>query len=354
MSAPTVSVLMTMFDAAPHLRASVESILAQTFGDFEFVIVDDGSRDDSMAIVESYRDARIRLVRNDRNKGQTPCLNQGLALARGAWVARQDADDISLPRRLERQMARLRRDEKLALLGCQAWLVDDGGKFTGLLDVALGPESIEWAGLWENPFIHTAAIFRREVVARLGGYDESFRICQDYDLWMRVAAEHPVANLFERLVVYRHAAQSLQHSGRETVREESRRVLRRVVAQAFGEALGDGELDVLMRFREGVTAAGLAEFREVYASLLDRYAAAHPVVADTREFRRTCALHRAKIGRGVAAERPLAGLAELGRAFMLDPALLIHLAVERLTGARVLARQSSLGFSPNAARETLD
>ena len=247
-------------------------------------------------------------------------------------------------------MERLRRDEKLALLGCQAWLVDDGGKFTGLLDVALGPESIEWAGLWENPFIHTAVIFRREAVARLGGYDESFRICQDYDLWMRVATEHRTANLSERLTVYRHSPQSLQHSGRETVREESRRVLRRVLARAFPETISDEVTDVLMRFREGVTTAGLAEFREVYAHLL----AAYPSVADTQEFRRTCALHRAKAGRSVLGERPLAGLAELGCAFMLDPVLLIRLAVERLTGARQLARQSSLGFSPNSARESLD
>ena len=331
-AAPTVSVLMTMFDAATHLRAAVESILGQTFGDFEFVIVDDGSRDDSVAIVGSYRDERIRLVRNERNKGQTPCLNQGLALARGAWVARQDADDISLPRRLERQMERLRHDEKLALLGCQAWLVDDGGKFTGLLDVALGPESIEWAGLWENPFIHTAAVFRREVVARLGGYDESFRICQDYDLWMRVAAEHPAANLSERLVIYRHAAQSLQHSGRETVREESRRVLRRLLARAFEHTVSDGDIDVLMRYREGVAAAGLAEFREVYGRLLDGYRSAHPALAGTREFRRTLALHRAKLGRGLAAERPMAGLAELGRAFALDPQLLIRLLADRVGG----------------------
>ena len=323
---------MTIFDAAPHLRASVESILGQTFGDFEFIIVDDGSRDDSVAIIESYRDARIRLVRNDRNKGQTPCLNQGLALARGAWVARQDADDISLPRRLERQMEWLRRDEKLALLGCQAWLVDDGGKFTGLLDVALGPESIEWAGLWENPFIHTAAIFRREVVAQLGGYDESFRICQDYDLWMRVAKEHPTANLSERLVVYRHAAQSLQHSGRETVREESRRVLRRLLAHAFEHTVSDGDIDVLMRFREGVAAPGLAEFSAVYARLLTAYRAGHLAISDTREFRRTLALHRAKLGRSVAAVRPIAGLAELGRAFVLDPQLLIRLLADRIRG----------------------
>ncbi len=323
---------MTMFDAAPHLHAAVESILAQTFGDFEFVIVDDGSRDDSAAIVESYRDARIRLVCNERNKGQTPCLNQGLALARGAWVARQDADDISLPRRLERQMERMRRDEKLALLGCQAWLVDDGGKFSGLLDVALGPESIEWAGLWENPFIHTAAIFRREVVTRLGGYDESFRICQDYDLWMRVAAEHPAANLSERLVVYRHAAQSLQHSGRETVREESRRVLRRILAHAFEHTVSDTDIEVLMRLREGVSASGLMEFREVYSRLLDAYRTAHPAGAGTREFRRTLALHRAKLGRDVLTQHPMAGLAELGHAFMLDPRLLIRLLADRVAG----------------------
>ena len=336
-SAPTVSVLMTMFNGARHLRASVESILAQTFGDFEFLIVDDGSRDDSAAIVESYGDARIRLVRNERNKGQTPCLNQGLALARGAWVARQDADDLSLPRRLERQMERLRRDEKLVLLGCQAWLVDDGGKFTGLLDVALGPESIEWAGLWENPFIHTAAIFRREAVARLGGYDESFRICQDYDLWMRVAAEHATANLSERLTVYRYAAQSLQHSGRETVREESRRVLRRVLARAFSETVSEADVAVLMRFREGVAAAELAEFRAVYAHLLGDYETTHPALAGARDFRRTLALHRAKLGRGVLAKRPLAGLAELGRAFALDPRLLIRLLADRLAGRFTLA-----------------
>ena len=114
---PSVTVLMTMFNAAAHLRASVGSVLSQTFGDFEFVIVDDGSRDDSAAIVESYRDARIRLVRNERNKGQTPCLNQGLALARGAWVARQDADDISLPRRLERQVEKALETFERAIAG---------------------------------------------------------------------------------------------------------------------------------------------------------------------------------------------------------------------------------------------
>ena len=327
---------MTMFDAAPHLRVSVESILGQTFGDFEFVIVDDGSRDDSAAIVESYGDARIRLVRNERNKGQTPCLNQGLALVRGAWVARQDADDVSLPRRLERQMERLRRDEKLALLGCQAWLVDDDGKFTGLLDVALGPESIEWAGLWENPFIHTAAIFRRDVVAQLGGYDESFRICQDYDLWMRVAAEHPAANLSERLVFYRHAAQSLQHSGRETVREESRRVLQRVLERALPRKVTDAEFAALMQFRAGIAAADLAGFREAYARLLAEYHAGHPAAASARDFQRTLALHRARLGRGILSQRPLAGMAEICRAFALDPQLLIRLLADRIRGRFVL------------------
>ncbi len=323
---------MTMFDAAPYLRSSVESILGQTFGDFEFVIVDDGSRDDSVAIVESYRDPRIRLVRNERNKGQTPCLNQGLALARGMWVARQDADDLSRPRRLERQMERLRQDENLALLGCQAWLVDERGKFTGLLDVAAGPESIAWAGLWENPFVHTAAVFRREVVAGLGGYDESFRICQDYDLWMRVAAEHPAANLSARLVVYRHVAQSLQHSGRETVRAESERVLRRVLARTIAEKISDRDLGKMLCLRTGVTAAELPEFMEVYARLLAIYRAAHPALAGRREFRRTLTLHRAKIGRGLIGERPLAGLVELVRAAVLDPGLLLRLVADRLVG----------------------
>ena len=318
-SAPAVSVLMTMFDAAKHLRAAVESILRQTFADFEFLIVDDGSRDESVAIAQSFRDPRIRLIRNVENKGQTACLNQGLAEARGQWIARQDADDLSRPRRLERQMAHLAKNEGIALLGCQAWIIDGGGRFAGMLNVPRGPASLEWAALFENPFIHTAAIFRREAVARLGGYDESFRICQDYDLWMRLASEHAGANLPDRLVMYRHTADSLQHGNRETVREESRRVRLRAWSRAFPARVMSAEDE-----------AALGD-RAHYARLLAEYRAAHPALAADRDLRRTAALHLAQVGRATR------GVADLGRAFATDPALLLRLAAERIAGPFLVA-----------------
>jgi len=101
--APRVSVLMTMFNAAAYLQAAIESLLAQSYRDFELIIVDDGSTDESAAVAESLTDPRLRLVRNPANRGQNACLNQGLALARGEFVARQDADDLSRPDRLEKQ-----------------------------------------------------------------------------------------------------------------------------------------------------------------------------------------------------------------------------------------------------------
>ncbi len=301
---------MTMFNAAKHLRAAIESILNQTFADFEFLIVDDGSRDESAAIAESFRDPRIRLIRNAENKGQTACLNQGLASARGQWIARQDADDLSLPRRLERQMARLAAEEKLALLGCQAWIIDGGGRFAGMLNVPRGPASIEWAALFGNPFIHTAAVFRREAVEQLGGYDESFRICQDYDLWMRLAREHETANLSDRLVIYRHSSESLQHKDREVVREESLRVRSRIWAGVFpGKAVQSASVRLL------------AEYRAV-----------HPALAADRDLQRTSALQLAQLARETKSA------AALARAFAGDPALLLRLAADRLAGPFIIPR----------------
>lgn len=319
---------MTMFEAAKDLRAAIESILAQTFTEFEFLIVDDGSRDGSVAIVESYNDARIRLIRNAENKGQTACLNQGLAIARGEWIARQDADDISLPHRLERQMQRLAAEPRLVLLGCQAWIVDGSGKFAGLLNVPHGPASIEWASLFENPFIHTAAVFRREAAMKLGGYDENFRICQDYDFWIRMVREEPAANLSERLVIYRHSADSLQHRARATVREEERRVLHRVWAHAFPNTpLAAGVQAALENFR-----AGTMGDRAFYHCLLAEYRALHPSLIDDRDLRRTTALHLVKMSRST---RSVAGF---GRALATDPGLILRLVGERLAGPFIIPR----------------
>lgn len=269
MNAPHVSVLVPVYNAAQHLDAAFAGISEQDFVDWELVAVDDASTDASGEILKQWadRDARIRVVRNPTNLGQTPSLNRGLAQCRGRWVARQDADDISRPDRLSVQMRYLARHPQTALLGTQGVLIDERGAKIGLLDVPEDAEAISWCAPFLNPFLHTAVIFRRDIVQREGGYDESFRIAQDYELWTRLAAGHAVANLPDRLVSYRHAETSLSKTGRNLAFAEADRVSAREFARWMGRAWSAEEGDLVSAFRSGSASLSKREFWRLIAAL---------------------------------------------------------------------------------------
>jgi glycosyltransferase involved in cell wall biosynthesis len=322
MKTPAVTVLMTVFNAGKYLDPAITSIAAQTFRDWEFVIVDDASTDGSLETAEAWmkRDARIRVIRNDTNKGQTPCLNQGLREARGEWIARQDADDLSLPERLARQMEAAK---DVALLGTNGWIIDANNRVTGLLDAPLTPAGIAATSPFLNPFMHTAVLARTAVIRdELGGYDESFRIAQDYDLWARVIERHPAANLPDRLVCYRHLATSLSKSGSGTAFAEARRVAEREAARIFGRALSGAELDLLAAFREGLPAGEREKFWQLHRTLLAKF-------PDSPDLRRTVALQHLKAAGAVG--EPGAVLAEMVAAFRTAPGATLRWVGERLT-----------------------
>jgi hypothetical protein len=304
------------------LDPAITSIAAQTFRDWEFVIVDDASTDGSLETAEAWmkRDGRIRVIRNDVNKGQTPCLNQGLREARGGWIARQDADDLSLPERLDRQM---QAAKDLALLGTNGWIIDANNRVTGLLDAPLTQAGVEATSPFLNPFMHTAVLARTAVIRdELGGYDESFRIAQDYDLWARVIARHPAANLPDRLVCYRHLATSLSKSGAGTAFAEARRVAEREAERVFGRALSPAELDLLAAFREGLPAGQRQKFWQLHRTLLAKF-------ADSPDLRRTVALQHLKAAGAVGD--PVAVVAEMAAAFQSSPGATLRWLAERLT-----------------------
>ncbi len=310
MNVPTVTVLMTVFNAGPYLDAAIRSIVEQTYRNWEFVIVDDASTDGSADVAEAWarRDARVRVIRNDANKGQTPCLNQGLREARGEWVARQDADDFSLPERLARQMA---ARDGVALLGTNGWIINAVGRATGLLDAPLTHESITWTSPFLNPFMHTAVLARTAVIREeLGGYDESFRIAQDYDLWTRLIARHRSANLPDRLVCYRHLATSLSKSGSGTAFAEARRVSLREAERVFARPLSESEHDLLAAFREGLGAGQRSAFWRLYEKLKSKAPASF-------DLKRTCALHHLKAAGAVTAPFPM--MAEIFAALSASP-----------------------------------
>lgn len=201
---PTVSVLMAVHNGMPWLPDAVESVCGQSFSAFEFIIVDDGSTDDTAQFLAAAqaRDRRIRLVRNPTNVGLTRSLNLGLTEARGDWIARQDADDLWHSLKLEKQLAFLARTPAVGLLGTSGELVtvERGKESSRSYSPPSIHEELRWHLLHANPFIHASAVFARELSGASVRYDERMRCAQDYELWTRTAGVCRVANVQECLV----------------------------------------------------------------------------------------------------------------------------------------------------------
>jgi hypothetical protein len=201
---------MPVYNAAEYLAAAIDSIAAQTFGDFEFLIVDDGSTDASPQILASYaeRDKRITIIRSDANRGLTDCLNQGLALARGAYIARMDGDDISLPERLARQVSFLEGNPRVG--DCGTWIQTIGELGGRVERYPSSHADIRCELLFKDVLAHPSVMIRRSVLAEHGlAYDPAFYQAQDYDLWVRVAEHAELANLPEVLLHYRMHQQQI-------------------------------------------------------------------------------------------------------------------------------------------------
>jgi glycosyltransferase involved in cell wall biosynthesis len=199
---PAVSVAMAVFDGAPWVGAAVESLLGQTLADLEVVVIDDGSTDATPEVLASIRDPRLRIERRAR-QGLTRALNRALDLARAPLVARLDADDVALPERLARQRQYLDAHPDVGLLGTGAREVDPSGREVAILRPPVDDAALRRALIRANPLVHSSVMMRRTVLDRVGGYDPSFPVAQDYDLWMRMARVSRLANLPELLVIRR-------------------------------------------------------------------------------------------------------------------------------------------------------
>lgn len=207
-----LSVALSVYNGERYLTAAIESVLAQSFRDFEFLILDDGSTDATRSIIERHAaiDSRIRLICRE-NRGLVASLNQLLDEARAPLVARMDADDLSYPERFERQVAFLADHPDHGVVGCWNRHIDGLGREIGVD----GPDHpLDHAGALramaagQTPLAHPAVMYRRDLVRAVGGYHAAFRHCEDLDLWLRLSGRTRFANLPERLIAYRrHEAQ---------------------------------------------------------------------------------------------------------------------------------------------------
>jgi hypothetical protein len=296
---PAVTVLMPVFNGERFLRPAIESILAQSCPDFEFLIVDDGSTDGTAGIVRSYSDPRIRFERFERNRGLSAALNFGVAQAAAPIIARQDADDLSHPERLEVQLDLMTGNRDLVLAGSQARTLDESNRVIGDVRRPVDDLSIRWYALFDNPFIHTAVVFRRAAVLACGQFDAAFDpFSQDYAMWWRLMRAGRVVNLSDELVDYRVNAESIiGRIGESDAGEYSAtfgRVVRELVTRHMLEAYGSrglqpDEAALMSGFVLGIDAEALPRFLAIVDRLASWFEEEHPAVRQSRDYRRTLA-----------------------------------------------------------------
>lgn len=250
--------MLPVYNGAEHLRESIDSILAQSFTDFELVIVDDASGDDSLTIARSYDDPRIRLLALERNVGLAAALNAGIEIATAPVIARQDQDDISDVRRLARQVQYLAQAPHTVLVGTfasiisvnalGAWVISDRHEHP------VTDAELRLRLLWNNPFVHSSVVFRREAFIRAGGYpiDPELSWPEDYDLWSRMAEQGELANIPEVLVTYRQTEGGMSDAHGERIRAGVLRIATANLAAASGVPLTDPRLPGLAKVLNSV------------------------------------------------------------------------------------------------------
>ena len=197
-----ISVVMPVYNGEKYLKEAIQSILNQTERDFELLIVNDGSTDNSETITRSFSDTRIKVI-NKVHSGLIDTLNLGFEKAQGEFIARMDADDISEPTRFQKQLEVMEK-ENITICGTHAKTINEKGEVVGkFIYPPLSWSGIKYYTLRGNPFIHSSAMFRREVLKKVGNLHKFFRHAEDYELWTRIVYKYKAINLPDQLLQYR-------------------------------------------------------------------------------------------------------------------------------------------------------
>lgn len=200
---------MSVYDGERFLREAIESILNQTYRDFEFLIINDGSTDSSREIILSYKDPRIRLIDNEQNIGLTRSLNKGIKLANGKYIARMDADDFSMPERLEKEIAFLETRPDYAVVGTFLKVMNEKSQVIYTIEKPIEDAQIREFLQKDNCIGHGSTLIRNICLFDVGLYDESIEKSQDYDLWLRISEKYKIANIPECLYLWRSHEKNL-------------------------------------------------------------------------------------------------------------------------------------------------
>ena len=340
---PLVSVLLAAHDAERFLGMAVRSVLRQTVAELELIVVDDASTDGTADVLGAIHDPRLVVLRNDAQLGLAASLNRGLEQVGGRYVARLDADDVAMPRRLERQLARMRSGPPVAVVGSGVLDLDDGDGIGRLHLMPTGSDAVRWASLFSSPFFHPSVLLDRETLARHElRYDTEFPESEDYDLWTRLLAVADGDNVREPLVLYRVHSGQASRRRRDLQREFQRRVAIREIGRYVPDlAPGGRSLAFRLGAGEPLEPSELEDAAAAITTLAEAFEAARPGSAASRAAAHAIA--------GAARQAPARARGRLlTRALRLDPLLAGH------AGAASAHRSRVARAAGREAREWLD
>lgn len=203
MKNPKVTVLMPVYNCESFIKEAINSILDQTFTDFEFIIINDGSTDTTKNIINSYNDIRIKIVNNKKNIGLTKSLNKGLKISKGEYIARMDADDISIKNRLKIESGFLNSNPEYGLIAARYSIIDKNGNILKNSGSYLNPDGIYYTLNFQNCLTHSSVMFRKNIVSKIGAYDKALTQAQDYELWYRLSKVTKIYQTREILIKWR-------------------------------------------------------------------------------------------------------------------------------------------------------
>jgi len=251
MSVPTLTVIIPVYNASRYLSDAITSILSQTCRNLELVIINDGSTDNSMQVVQSFPDDRIRYFENEKNRGIVFSRNRGVKEARGAFVGMLDADDIAYPEKFEKQIAFLKENPEFGFVGSWARLIDENGnRLKGGWKLKASPGKIPSIMLFKNYFLQSAVLYRKTCLQEYS-FADGFDILEDYLIWYQILKKYKGWNLPEYLTDYRvHSGSVTRHRKQERIEKEKK--VFKIMFDDIGLHASKEELELHMLIREGL------------------------------------------------------------------------------------------------------
>jgi glycosyltransferase involved in cell wall biosynthesis len=324
---PSVTVIMPVFNAERFLAEAIESILGQTFRDHELVIVDDASTDKSRSIIADFakQDQRIRPYFQEQNSGAIGARNFALSVARSNVVANMDADDVSLPDRLARQLEYLQANPTLGAVGCQVQVIDGAGSRGAVKHYPTSPTLTAWSLLFFNSLAHPTVMMRRDAVLTVGAYEESSRgtWVEDYSLFTRMSRKYAIANLPEVLLEYRQTASNTTSRYWHIQEVEANRIVQNSVLFFTGTDIGLEGAQAMRGLSTGAypsTPASIVWLANIIRSLCSEFVRRHHLTpGQRREVEDDAAVKEFLLGAIALRLRPALGVKLMAQAVRQNP-----------------------------------